>query len=176
MLLVMLAYLLLAVNVTVRSGISLCVFCGSFFVEAGVCGVSLRMDGIIDLKKHIMHLRGGREISLTARPKKKPGILELVRAGRFEAVRLQMRLGLCGAAQTAVAAGAVRAAVLSALARLRIPAEVGIETDYRGQCFLLSAQGIYSFRAGDIIHAAARAVWKRKKREGFTWKSIPLKA
>ena len=175
-LLVLLAYWLLAARITVISGISLSGVEGSFFVKAGLFRLYARLHGKIDLKKRTLSLHNGRNISLTSRPKRKPALLKLISAGRFESVSVEAVLGLYDAAATAVASGALRAVLLALSARLGIPSMVSVEADFSRPCLLVSAQGIYSFRAGDIILAAASAALKRKKKEGFTWKSIPLKA
>lgn len=174
--LLMIVYLLLAMNIKVYAGGALSGWQGSFFAEVGAAGLTLRIDGTIDLNQRILRIRKGREIRLAGRRKRKPALLRFIRAGRFEAVWIQMRLGLPDAAQTAVAAGAVRSSVLSAAAVLGVPVRVFVEPDYHACLLLAAGQGIYSFRPGDIILAAIKAALNRKKREGFAWKNIPLKA
>ena len=174
--LLMVAYLLLAMNVTVRAGGAISGRHGSFFAEVGAAGLMLRIDGTLDLKRRMMRLYGGREIRLNIRRRRNPSILRLVRAGRFESAFMHVRIGCNDAAQTAVAAGALRSAALSVSAVLGASTVVHIEPDYGAACFFAAGQGIYSFQPGDIILAAAKAAWNRKRREGFTWKSIPLKA
>ena len=102
MALIMLAYWLLAIRITVRAGAALCGLQGSYEVEAGAFGVYVRVDGTVDLKRRMLRTNGGREISIDARPKRKPEIFELVSAGRFEAACIHVRLGLFDAAETAV--------------------------------------------------------------------------
>ena len=61
-------------------------------------------------------------------------------------------------------------------------AEMGRQADVRfgpvfGEpCFSLAVEGIFSAALGDVMYAALRATLKKSGKEGFGWKSIPLKA
>ena len=45
-----------------------------------------------------------------------------------------------------------------------------------GDYFAAQLQGIFSCPAGDIIHAVIKSAVSKKQKEGFLWKSIPLRA
>ena len=185
MLLVAIGYLLLAMEITVRGRLCLFGDRGCVQLEAGALGVFVHIDNEV-------LLRGGRVRVLPrygpARRKPaghgsvrrlraaKPYLLAALRAGRLAPVRLAIRLGLDDARYTAVAAGAVRAAVSALLCGLGTPLELLVEPDFRAPCFLLAAQGIFSARPGDIMFAVLRTALNKKRREGFGWKSIPLRA
>lgn len=162
MLLVALIYIALALPVTLQACIVLHGMQGSYAVQMGMLGVFARLDGLIDLKKRLLTTRCGRECSLSGRRKNKPQLLRLVSAVRFEAGTVYLHAGLADAAQTALAAGAVRAVLLAALGRLGGAVRVVVEPDYCVPGFALEAQGIVSFCAGDIICAAIRAAMKKK--------------
>lgn len=171
-----LIYIALAMPVTLRAGIVLHGMQGSYAAELGACGVFVRLDGLIDLKRRMLTPRQGRERRLSGRRNSRPRLLRLASVVRFEAMTVHVRAGLGDAAQTALAAGAMRAALSAVMGRIGKPAQVIIEPDYCAPGFALEARGIVSFCVGDIIHAAICAALKKKKREGFGWKSIPLRA
>lgn len=174
MLLIALVYLLLAMRIKVRAGVAFCEMQGSVFIEFGALGLSFRQDRRVNLAEKMRCLRAQEDAGSVSR-KRQLKTLRLLRAGRFESVCVHARLGVDDAAKTAVAAGAARAALLAAATGMNIRASVIVDPDFEKPCFLLSARGIYSFCAGDIILAAA-AAWIQKQKEGFGWKSIPLRA
>ncbi|MGN0997312.1 MAG: hypothetical protein ACI4PG_10430 [Candidatus Ventricola sp.] len=169
MLLVALIYLLLAMEVTVRARLCLDGARGSVQLEAGAMGVFFHMDGELSLgpgrprmTRRYAAQRArkcqGRAISLrTARPY----LLAAIRAGRVERARLFIRLGLEDAAQTAMAAGALRALALALFAGLGLRSEALVEPEFRAPCFLMAAQGIFSARPGDIMFAMIRVLVRR---------------
>ena len=171
MLLVALIYLLLAMEVTVRARLCLNGARGSIQLEAGALGVFFHTDGELSLNPGRPHLKR-RYASPNARkhPRRavslrtaRPYLLAAIRAGRVEQARLSMRLGLEDAAQTAMAAGAVRALVLALLAGLGLRAEARVEPEFRAPCFLMAAQGIFSARPGDIMFAMIRILVRRRR-------------
>ena len=161
MLLVMLVYLLLAVRITVCAGASVCGIRGSCFVEAGALGFSFRIDKKTNAAALLRDLRvhGGD------RRRKRPRLLRLIRAGRFDTAGVHVRVGLGSAAETAVAAGFLRATMLSAASAFSVTLHGRVEPDFDAPCFLLDARGIYSFCAGDIILAAAADWIQNRKRD-----------
>lgn len=169
MLLIMIAYWLLALRVTVRTGVVISGTRGNYYIDAGLPFASVRLDRELDwpaLYNMVKPHAGKKRRRITPR---------LLRLGRFESVHMSVRIGLDDAAATAVAAGTLRAALLSAAPGLGIPICADVRPDFAGTCCLIAARGIVSFCAGDIILAAA-AARIRKRKEGFGWKSIPSRA
>ena len=171
MLLVALFYLLLATRFTVRGRLCLCGAQGSVQLEAGALGVYFHMDEELSLtpggrilrpRYGPSHLKPPRRHSMTLRSAR-PYWRSVLRAGRMDRARLSVRLGLDDAAKTAVAAGAVRALVLSLLAGLDVPMELRVEPDFRSACFLVAVQGIFSARPGDIMFAMIRVLARRRR-------------
>ncbi|MGN0772339.1 MAG: DUF2953 domain-containing protein [Candidatus Ventricola sp.] len=183
-------YLLLALRVRFRAEASVCGEGSSLSFAAGAAGVELRFDGELrreegglflrvtprygaplqfskPTKLHIRRLRAAR-----------PYLLAAVRAGRLERVTLRARLGLEDAAATAVAAGSLRALVLALLARLdsKAPCELRVTPDFGGVGLAAHACCIFSCQAGDIMFAVIKTAVRKTGREGFGWKSIPLRA
>ena len=173
-LLVALIYLLLAMEVTVRARLCLNGARGSVQLEAGALGFFFHMDGELSLgpgrpkmKRRYAapreHRRPRRAVPLR---RVRPYLLAAIRAGRVEQARLSLRLGLEDAAQTAMAAGAVRALVLALLAGFGVPLELRVEPDFQSSCVLMAAQGIFSARPGDIMFAMIRVLVRRKRLAG----------
>ena len=75
-------------------------------------------------------------------------------------------------------AGAARslAASLLAVSGGRIPCDVRVEAAFDEPCFLLAARCIFSAAPGDIMFAVIKTAVRKTRREGFGWKSIPLRA
>lgn len=174
MLLVLLAYMLLAVRVTVSVGVNISGTAGSCSIRLRVLCFSFvrerNIDPAAELKRYLKEKTDGK-----AKRKRKPKLVRILRAGRIESAFVRVRAGFGDAAATAVAAGGIRAALLSAAAVYGVPLGTVIEPDFASVCFLLDARGIYSFQPGDIILAAAAARIQKWK-EGFGWKSILLRA
>ena len=98
--------------------------------------------------------------------------------GRMELLSLDARIGLGDAAQTAVAAGSLRAIAAAVFSRLDCEAdcELRVMPDFERAGFCAQACCIFSCQAGDIMLAVLRAALQKNRREGLGWKSIPLKA
>jgi len=186
MILIALAYLLLALRVRISLCLSLSGTSGSLMLSAGAAGFRLRFDG------EIRRVRDGLLLSLRPRygklskdkqPQKESGrtlrivrwYLWFARTGRMELLSLHVRIGLGDAAQTALAAGCIRALAAAGFLRLESEAdhELRVEPDFASPCFCMQARCIFSCQAGDIMLAAIRA--GKSRREGLSWKSIPLK-
>ena len=165
-LLVALIYLLLAMEVTLRARLCLDGARGSVQLEAGALGVFFHMDAELSLEPgHTRLIR--RYAAQRARKRRRrtvplraarPYLLAALRAGRVERARLAMRLGMEDAAQTAMAAGTIRALVLALSASLGLRTEALVEPEFRACCFLMAAQGIFSARPGDIMFAMIRVL------------------
>ena len=171
-LLVALIYLLLAMEVTLRARLCLDGARGSVQLEAGALGVFFHMDAELSLEPgHTRLIR--RYAAQRARKRRRrtvplraarPYLLAALRAGRVERARLAMRLGMEDAAQTAMAAGTMRALVLALSASLGLRAEALVEPEFRARCFLMAAQGIFSARPGDIMFAMIRVLVRSIRR------------
>ena len=97
---------------------------------------------------------------------------------RLEQITLRARLGFEDAAWTAVAAGSIRALVLALRACLSsdAPCVLRITPDFGGVGLVAHARCIFSCQAGDIMFAVIKTAVRKTRREGFGWKSIPLRA
>lgn len=190
MLLIALLYGLLAMRVSVHACAGLCGAQGSVRAELRLAGLILRFDGVIIPKEEGASLRLMPRYGRTKRPKPPartrlrrlrragPYLLAALHAGRFEQISLHMRLGLEEAWSTAVAAGTVKAGVSALLSALQTdaPCDLRVDSDFRAPCFLMTARCIFSACPGDIMFAVLKAAVKKTGKEGFGWKSIPLKA
>ena len=183
-------YLLLALRVRIQVDASLCGEGSALSLSAWATGVELRFDGELrreegSLFLHIAPRYGGplrmktsTKLRVRQLRRARPYLLAAVRAGRLEQVTVHARLGLEDAAQTAVTAGSVCALLLAALARLDAgaPCDVRIAPDFGGVGLTAHACCIFSCQAGDIMFAVIRFAVRKTGREGFWWKSIPLRA
>lgn len=182
---IVLAYLLLGVPVTVRASIGISNLEGAAQVSLGALGVALQRDAMLRWGPGI---RPGLRARYENSPKRKTGggmdmarLLHLartaLRAARVQRFQIGVRLGLLEAQQTAVAAGAVRALLSSVLAASREvqTCEVAVVPDFASPGLLLTARCIFSFTPGDIMFAALGAAVSKLRKEGFTWHSIPSK-
>ena len=182
---ILLAYLLLGVPVTVRASAGLSNLEGAAQVSLSALGACLQRDAVL-------RWGPGPRPRLCARyarsPKSGAGagpdaalvwriLHAALRASRVRHLRVGVRLGLLEAQQTAVAAGAVRALLTSVLAASREVqgCEVAVVPDFAAPGLLLSARCIFSFTPGDIMFAALGAAASKLRKEGFTWHSIPSK-
>ena len=183
-------YLLLALRVRLQADASICGAESSLSLSAGAAGVELRFDGELRRGKDgfFLHItpRYGAPLHLS-RPAKlhvrrlriaRPYLLAAVRAGRLEQMTLRARLGFEDAAGTAVAAGSVRALLLAMCACFgsNAPCELRIMPDFGGEDLVAHARCIFSCQAGDIMFAVIKTAVRKTRREGFGWKSIPLRA
>jgi len=187
MILIALAYLLLALRVRIGLNLSVSGTSGSLMLIAGAAGFCLRFDGEIHRESGRLLLtlrpRYGK-LSREKRPKEESGralriarwYLWFARTGRMERLALDARVGLGDAAQTALAAGCLRALAAAAFSRLESEAayELRVTPDFGCACFCAQARCIFSCQPGDIMLAAIRA--GKSRREGLGWKSIPLRA
>lgn len=183
-------YLLLALRVRLQADAALCGAQSSLSLTAYAAGVELRFDGEIRCGEGGLFLKitprygvplrfsGPAKVHVRRLRAATPYLLAAVRAGRFERIALHMRLGLEDAAETAVAAGMVRALVLSALSCLgcRADSDVRIAPDFGGAGVAAHARCIFSCQAGDIMFAVIKTAVRKTGKEGFGWKSIPLRA
>lgn len=183
-------YLLLALRIRLQADASICGAGSSLSLAAGAAGVELRFDGELRREENgfFLHItpRYGAPLHFS-KPAKlhvrrlriaQPYLLAAVRAGRLEQAALCARLGLEDAAWTAVATGSIRALVLALLACLgsNAPCELRITPDFGGVGLVAHARCIFSCQAGDIMFAVIKTAVRKTRREGFGWKSIPLRA
>ncbi len=179
------AYLLLALRLSVCLDAALGMDGGSVSVSLRAAGVQLRFDGRI--RREGLRLRIAPRYGKPRRQRRKTSrqktLLRFVRRRMLEALRsdpdaaafVQIRLGLGDAGETALAAGSLRALLRSAGAALGARVAVHVAADYAGACFCAQARCIFSLQVGDVILAAIKAA-NKTGREGFGWKSIPLRA
>ena len=183
-----LLYLMLAMRVRIRLDVSLG-RSGSIAISVFIAVLEIRLDGQIvqeagkafprlDIrygKMRRFQLHGKRQGVI--RRERYPYLIAALRTGRFDQAWLQMRIGLEDAGATALAAGALRAGVLSALSLINASgASVSILPDFGGTCFLMDVRCIFSCQPGDIMTAVIKTAVKKTGKEGLGWKSIPLRA
>lgn len=184
------AYLLLALRVRFRAELSLCSGESSLSIAANAAGVELRFDGKLRREEGglFLHItpRYGAPLPIS-KPTKlqakklraaRPYLLAAAHAARLEQVTLCARLGLEDAAETAAAAGGLRALTMALLTRIanKAPCALRITPDFGGVGLNAHACCIFSCQAGDIIFAVIKTAVRKTGREGFGWKSIPLRA
>lgn len=183
-------YLLLALRVRIQADASICGAGSSLSLAAGVGGVELRFDG--ELRRgedgfflHItprygtpLHFSKPAKLHVRRLRSVRPYLLAAVRAGRLEQITLRARLGFEDAAATAMAAGSIRALLLALRACLGsdAPCKLRITPDFGGVGLVAHARCIFSCQAGDIMFAVIKTAVRKTRREGFGWKSIPLRA
>ena len=183
-------YLLLALRVRLQADASICGAGSSLSLAVGAAGVELRFDGVLRRGEdgfflHIaprygapLHFSKPAKLHVRRLRIARPYLLAAVRAGRLEQAALCARLGFGDAAWTAVAAGSVRALLLALRACLgsNVPCELHITPDFGGVGLVAHARCIFSCQAGDIMFAVIKTAVRKTRREGFGWKSIPLRA
>ena len=183
-------YLLMALRVHIQADVSICGENSGLSLSAGAAGVELRFDGVLRRGENgfFLHLtpRYSAPLHFSAPAKLRvrklrmawPYWLAAVRAGRLEQAALDARLGLQDAAQTAMATGSVRALLSALLACLgsEAPCDLHITPDFGGVGLVAHARCIFSCQAGDIMFAVIKTAVRKTRREGFGWKSIPLRA
>ena len=186
--LLVLAYGLLAMRVRLRAEVSLFGGQGSLSLSADALGATLRFDAVLQADARGLHVlpRYGFPFDAGALAGMTPGRLRrplpyvraALRAGRFERLALHVRLGLGDAGATAVAAGTVRALAAALLVPIQggAPPDVRVEAAFGGAELAAHARCIFSFQPGDIMLAVLKTAASKTGREGFGWKSIPLKA
>ena len=125
-------------------------------------------------QKHLPWSRAGADL------KKSPALLKISRgilgSIRVDALRIQGRVGLPDAAQTALACGFARAAE-GALGACVGPGAVrfSVNPDFSGGGIELVLWGMFSVRAGHIILGALNGAWKILSRRIQQWTGTPLK-
>ena len=183
-------YLLLALRVRLQADASICGAGSSLSLAAGAAGVELRFDGVLRRGEdgfflHItprygapLHFSKPTKLQVRRLRIARQYILAAVHAGRLEQITLRARLGFEDAAWTAVAAGSIRALVLALRACLSsdAPCVLRITPDFGGVGLVAHARCIFSCQAGDIMFAVIKTAVRKTRREGFGWKSIPLRA
>lgn len=183
-------YLLLALRVRVTADASLCGAGSSLSLCASVAGIELRFDGelrreddgfflhLIPRYGALPHASGSASLRVRRLRAARPYLLAAAHAGRLEQLTFHARLGFEDAAQTAVAAGAIRALIRALCAGLfgNAPCDLRITPDFGGVGFAAHARCIFSCQAGDIMFTVIKTAVRKTRREGFGWKSIPLRA
>ena len=189
--LIAIAYWLMCVRLRICVQASLCEDEGSVALSIGACGVMLRYDA------RLLPGREGTLFRLTPRypgkPRKNSGataqrrlrrllepyLRDVLLGRRFDSIVIRARLGLADAAQTALLCGAAHALLCALLSSGEKPLArvLRVTPDFSGEGLCVFAQGIFSCQPGDIMLAALKDARRRKTgKEGFRWKSIPLRA
>ena len=143
--------------------------------------ITLRAWGIrmcLDMPVHLPKKTGSAKVQTEKAKTIWPFAKAVIRTIRWGQTDVRLRIGTQDASLTALIAGAVRSlgASLEAVVGQRFPCEVQAEPVFSAPCFALSARCIFSLVPGDIMFAVAKAAVKKMQREGFSWRSIPLKA
>lgn len=184
--LIALIYWLLCMRVSLRLEASLIDGKGRVSILAGALGVILRRDYVLVHGEHVFSLR--LKPCRKRKQKKNMGAVSrlLVRTAKRTLLDprvgerrlwLHLHLGLGDACDTAIAAGAVRAllcALASGICDLRC-CDLRVTPVFDGLCLRAQMTGIFSACLGDIMLAALKAA-SGKRKEGFKWTSIPLRA
>jgi len=183
-----LIYLLLCFPVVIRLSVGLNDTQNSLQADVSYLGLHLCFDAEIrlDIGQPFFQLlprygkkeakkRPGKAKDRFGRIRRLSHVLEIL--GQRHCTQLYIRLGLGDAAGTAIAAGACRMLISLLCARLKHAdfKKRCVEPDFDHPCFLLCFQSIFSASPGDIMFAAIKTAFDNRKREGSTWKSIPLK-
>lgn len=183
MLLIAAVYLLLAMRVRVHASVKMRGGRGNVQAEIHVFMLTLCFDRSIALGSGMLRARRKRpkpsaRERISAVRRAWPYAIAVLRAVCFEHLGLDVRLGLGEACSTALAAGTAKAGVSALFSFLNpgAPCDLRIEPDFQSSCFLLSARCIFSACPGDIMFAVLKAAVKKSRKEGFGWKSIPLRA
>lgn len=178
-------YLLLSLPMTIRLGASLNGLNGSAQATLFWLGFGTRMDSEIVWdgrpKVLVRYAAPGKPAGKRAKSVPPGAIRTLLCMGRWD---IRVLVGLGDAAQTAVAVGALRAALCAVMAGGRLSGSAQVGADFAAERFLMTARCIIRAPLGDIILIGVRAARKarRKKRrasvrkEGRTWSSIPSRA
>ena len=157
-------YLLLALRVRLQADASICGAGSSLSLAAGAAGVELRFDGVLRRGEdgfflHItprygapLHFSKPTKLHIRRLRIARPYMLAAVHAGRLEQITLR--------------------ACLSSDA----PCVLRITPDFGGVGLVAHARCIFSCQAGDIMFAVIKTAVRKTRREGFGWKSIPLRA
>lgn len=188
--LIYLLYLLLCVPLTVRAGVGINGVQSSVCASISVLMAEAHFDGVIEHGSGVVLPRvtpryaqmpkpkGSARDRLRAARSAMPYLRAAMEAAQWQQLEIDMRVGLEEAWETAVAAGAARALVFSALSGLGCvpPCDLRIEPDFRAPCLVLNARCIFFVRAGDIMLAVIRNAVKKTQKEGLKWSSIPSRA
>lgn len=147
------------------------------FFTNGRCGAAFSVSMLgVHMRRDYVLVRGERAFSLRFKPcgrKQKTRkdssmsrfisrlakhiLLDSLRDGRFE--KIELRLSLGDACETAIAAGAAHAllcAVLASMGGLR-GCDLCVIPDFKADCPCTHAVGLFSCRLGDIMLAALKA-------------------
>ena len=92
-------------------------------------------------------------------------VINILRSGCFDSLKIHLQLGLGDACETAVAAGAAHALACALLAYTnnRNNYDPHIAPQFSGVCLRLHLQGLFFCQAGDILFAALKAAFRKKK-------------
>ena len=187
--LIALAYMLLCVRLKVVLEASWMENRGSASLRIGTCGFYGRYEkqlilGEKGIQVRSMPCRGRKKQDKKESPLRKrlrrrlgPYLRNAILCRRFESMVVHVRLGLGNAAETAVAAGMVHALACALFYPLNRnqTCDLRVKPEFDQTCLRAFLRGIFSFQLGDIMLAAIKAA-VRKRREGFRWKGIPLRA
>ncbi|HIS94790.1 MAG TPA: hypothetical protein IAC19_03355 [Candidatus Ventricola gallistercoris] len=188
--LIYLLYLFLCLPLTVRAGVGINGVQSSVRASVSMLMVEAHFDGVIEhgggaALPHVIpryaqmpKQKGSVRERLRMARVAKPYLRAAMEAAQWQQLEIDMRVGLEEAWETAVAAGAARALVFSALSGLGCvpPCDLRIEPDFRAPCLVLNARCIFFVRAGDIMLAVIRNAVKKTQKEGLKWSSIPSRA
>lgn len=178
-------YLLLSLPMTIRLGVSLSGLSGSAQATVFWLGFGARMDSEIvwDRRPKVLvrYAAPGKPAGKRALNVPPDAVRAMLRMGRWD---IRVLVGLGDAAQTAVAVGALRAALCAVMAGGRLCGSTQVGADFAADRFLMTARCIIRAPLGDIMLIGVRAARKarRKKRrtsarkEGGAWSTIPSRA
>lgn len=178
-------YLLLSLPVTIRFGVSLNGMRGSAQATLFWLGFGARMDSEITWdgrpRVRVRYAAPGKRAGKKPVSISPDALRTLLCMGRWD---IRLLVGLEDAAQTAVAVGALRAALCAVMAGGRLSGSAQVGADFAVGCFLMTARCIIRAPLGDIILIGVRAARQSRRKtrrasvrkEGETWSSIPSRA
>ena len=143
--------------------------------------IGLRMWGMrlsLDMPLRMPEVSKGSRAQVQKVKRAWPFAKAIIQAIRWGQTDVRLCIGTGDAALTAMMAGMVGSlgSSLQAVAGQRFPFDIQAYPVFNGLCFELKSRCIFSLVPGDIMFAVARAAVRTMQKEGFSWRSIPLKA
>ena len=158
-------YLLLSLPLTIRIGVSLNGLRGSTQATVFWLGLGARLDGELlweGKPRFLLRYADPGKLSGVGKLTLPPGVLRaLARMGRWD---VRVLVGLGDAAQTAVAVGALRAALCAAMAGGQLIGSARVGADFAAERFLMTARCFIRAPLGDMIFSGVRAVRKTRRK------------
>lgn len=158
-------YLLLSLPLTIRLGVSLNGLRGSTQATVFWLGFGARLDGELlweGKPRFLLRYADPGKPSGVGKLTLPPGVLRaLARMGRWD---VRVLVGLGDAAQTAVAAGALRAALCAVMAGGQLSGSAQVGADFATERFLMTARCFIRAPLGDMILCGVRSVRKTRRK------------